>query len=121
MQTQTLTGKAEQVTLRSLIQSRTTEEVRTPIQRLLASVQRENAVVITHRGKVLGFVVKSLPESLKHLETNAPTGALSQNLKIKALPISAAQGAVKVTYHGRHRVWFVSPQYQDDLQLLALE
>lgn len=115
-------NRCRQVTLRALTQPRSNSEVTTVLQKMIASVQfRGELAVITHKGEVLGFVISQIPEALQPLADAASTeAALRQNLTLKALRAWADSGVVKLTYRGRHRVWFIASKYQNRLPLPIL-
>jgi hypothetical protein len=122
MQTRQMqTCRCRQVTLRALTQPKSDCNSRSMLQQTLAQVQFQGEmIVVTHNGEVLGFIAKKLPESLQALEESASVGALRKNLTLKALRAWASSGVVKVTFCGRHRVWFIAPKYQDQLPLPTL-
>ena len=107
------------VTLESLCTPRHPEVPISEVRRTIWQVSSGRySLVLTHRGEVLGFIVRDLPAALMPSGETAQRAAFNQAaLTHKMLRSWAEQSVVRLTYHGRERLWFLSPKHQELLDL----
>jgi hypothetical protein len=83
---------------------------------VVGQVGQGMSFVITHKGEVLGFLVRDLPEPLLELGNNAPAHPFQQaQISYKTVKQWSAKGIIRLTRHNRHRLWFVASTYQNVL------
>jgi len=75
--------------------------------------------VLTHKGEVLGFIVKDLPNGF--LIRRFTSNSFNKSISIKRIREWQEFDCVSLRYKGRFAFWFVPPKHEDLLPIPKLD